>query len=76
MRLAIAILAALLCLSARAEDDDYGRVLEKAKKRLERGSLDKRAGAYRLLDPENPRSLPLLREGLQAAHWLQRGSAA
>ena len=72
----IVILLFLTPLALQAGEEDYDRVLERVKKQLERSGLDHRASAYGLLDPGNSRSLPLLREGLGASHWLLRGSAA
>ena len=64
---------------ARGEDaadpDPYGRVLDDVRARLKRATVERAVTALRLLDPANPRSLPLLVEQLAQGHWFVRGHA-
>ncbi len=84
-------LAALLCLGLalaapaghtsraaaeeRGESAPYGKILDDVRRRLEGATVERAAEAVGLLDPANPRSLPLLVEVLASGHWFVRGTA-
>jgi pimeloyl-ACP methyl ester carboxylesterase len=75
MRTAFCILLLLPAL-ALGEEDGYDKVLRKFERQLEKSDLDRRVEAFRLLDLENPRSLPPLKKVLSRSHWFLRGHGA
>jgi len=78
MRRILVLLLLLTPVSAAsaAEGDGYDKILERYERLMESASLDRRVTAFRLLDPGNDRSLPVLKEALKAGHWFVRGHAA
>ncbi|MHC4469983.1 MAG: HEAT repeat domain-containing protein [Planctomycetota bacterium] len=76
MRTALLLLLVLAAAPLAAEEDGYDKVLDRYRKQMKRKDLERRAEAFRILDPGNPRSLPELKAGLTQKHWYMRGHAA
>jgi pimeloyl-ACP methyl ester carboxylesterase len=58
------------------EKPDFESVAAEFRQRLAAASIDRRAGAAKLLDPGDPRALGLLALMLEDEHWAVRGAAA
>lgn len=59
----------------RAETDPYDRILEEYRRKLKTDDPDRAVSGVRLLDPENPRSMPEYLDLLARWHWRVRGAA-
>ncbi|MCG3133576.1 MAG: hypothetical protein HMLKMBBP_00769 [Planctomycetes bacterium] len=78
---AAAVCAAMLLAGAvpprpaRAESDPYERILEEYRRKLKTDDPDRAVSGVKLLDPENPRSMPEYLDLLARWHWRVRGAA-
>ncbi len=71
-----ALLLALLLASPAAAQDGADGIAKEFEKQFRRPEPERKAAAFRLLDPTSADSLPRLYDGFRVPHWLVRGAAA